>query len=141
MAVIIPIKPANLTGENKCSHCKNSSCCTYLTQHIPTPRSLADFDQLLWQVSHQGIRAFKDSDGWFLQIVRRCNHLQTDGGCGIYLSRPRICRDHSTDNCEFDGLTVDDFELFFDDYPSLLKYCRKRFRRWDQRFKHNPKQE
>ena len=50
MTTIIPIKPLGrikLTPENKCGYCTNSTCCTYLTQNIDAPRSMADFDMLL----------------------------------------------------------------------------------------------
>ena len=31
-----------------------------------------------------------------------CKHLQSDNRCGIYETRPPICREYSTDNCEYD---------------------------------------
>ena len=137
--VIIPIKPAakvKITSENKCSFCTGSTCCTYLTHQIDTPRSMEDFDMLLWQVSHANTQAYKDSDGWFLLVNNRCLHLHDDGRCGIYETRPQICRDHTNDECEFDGpCGASDFDLFFPDYASLLKYCRKKFKSWDGRIK------
>jgi Fe-S-cluster containining protein len=124
-----------LTPENKCSYCKGSYCCTYITHQVDTPRTMDDFDTLLWQVSHEHIEAYKDEDGWFLLIPSRCSHLQADGRCGIYEERPQVCRDHTNDNCEFDGLAGEgDFDLYFKDYRSLEKYCRKRFKKWDKRF-------
>jgi len=125
-----------LTPQNKCGHCRGKTCCTYFTQHIDAPRSIEDFDLMLWQISHQHTQFYKDSDGWFLLVNSRCMHLQPDGGCGIYHTRPQVCREHSNDDCEFEGpCGDDDFELFFPDYDALLKYCRKRFKNWDKRFK------
>jgi len=142
MTTVIPVKPAGkvkITPDNKCSFCKGSTCCTYLTHQIDTPRSMEDFDLLLWQVSHFNTQAYKDEDGWFLLVNNRCAHLQADGRCGIYEKRPQICRDHSNDECEFDGpCGADDFELFFPDYQALDRYCRKKFKSWDQRFKSKP---
>jgi len=123
-----------ITPENKCSYCVGSKCCTYITQELDTPRAMSDFDHMLWQTSHQDIQIYKDEDGWYLLINRTCNHLQKDGRCGIYDDRPIICRDHNNDECEFDSMAEDDFELFFDGYESLLKYCKKRFKTWDKRF-------
>ena len=135
MTTAIPIRlegEVKLTPENKCSFCKGSTCCTYLTQSIDTPRSMADFDLLLWQISHFNTQVYKDEDGWFLLVNNRCTHLQPDGRCGIYATRPRICREHSNDGCEFEGPSgAEDFELFFPDYESLLAYCRKRFSGWN----------
>ena len=142
MNTIIPLKPAakvKITSENKCSFCKGSTCCTYFTHQIDTPRSIEDFDMLLWQISHGSTQAYKDEDGWFLLVNTRCSHLADDGRCGIYETRPQICRDHSNDECEFDGpCGEDDFELFFPTYDTLLKYCHKRFKSWDKRLALKP---
>jgi Fe-S-cluster containining protein len=137
MRTIIPIRinPATLSSEEKCGYCTNSTCCTYVTQHLDTPRSMEDFDTLLWQVSHRDVQLYKDSDGWFLLINNRCNHLQPDGRCGIYHKRPQICRTHSNEDCEFNRTaSAKDFDLFFADYAALDRYCRKRFRGWDKRW-------
>lgn len=127
-------KPKKITPENKCSFCRPSKCCTYITQQLETPRSMRDFDHLLWQVSHENINIYKDEDGWYLLVNSPCTHLGKDGGCGIYDERPTICREHSNDFCEYDAPAEEGFELFFDSYKALRKYCRKRFKRWDKRF-------
>lgn len=118
--------------ENKCSRCLGSTCCTYTTEALGTLRSMADFDHLLWQVSHQGVEVYKDEDGWFLLIRGHCEHLQQDGSCAIYTRRPQVCRDYSNDWCEFDAPAENGFELYFQNYAQLLKYCQKRFRTWEK---------
>jgi len=120
--------------DNKCGRCTASICCNSINQRIDTPRSIAEFDHLLWQVSHENINVFKDSDGWFLNVISRCQHLQGDGSCGIYERRPYVCRDYSNDFCEFDEPIRQGAELFFDTYESLDNYCRARFKTWDRRF-------
>ena len=130
-----------ITPENKCTFCVGSKCCTYITHLIDTPRAIADFDYLLWQVSHEHVQLYKDEDGWFLLIADApCAHLTPTGGCGIYEQRPQVCRAHTNDYCEFDATAEEGFELFFPDYESLDKYCRKRFKKWDKRFKKLAKQ-
>jgi hypothetical protein len=119
-----------ITTDNKCSFCVGSKCCSYVTQQIDTPRSKDDFETLIWQVSHHNVGAYKDEDGWFLIFDSRCSHLLPDGRCGIYEVRPEICRNHSNDYCEYDAPAEDGFELYFPDYATLLKYCKKRFKRW-----------
>ncbi len=129
----VSVAPApQFTSETKCGFCTNSKCCTYITQQIEAPRSKLDFEHLLWQVSHANISIYKDEDGWFLLVDSRCAHLQTDGRCGIYDVRPKICREHSNDFCEYDEPAEDSFELYFTDYASLLTYCKKRFSRWSR---------
>ena len=115
---------------NKCDLCTNSKCCTYVTQQIDTPKSKYDFEILLWQVSHDGVGAYKDDDGWFVMFEGRCRHLLSDGRCGIYDDRPTICRSHANDYCEYDAPAEDGFDLYFPDYDTLLRYCKKRFKRW-----------
>lgn len=94
-----------------------------------------DFDVLLWQLSHRDVQLYKDEDGWFLIINTPCQHLLPDGGCGIYETRPKICRTHSNDFCEYDTPAEDGFEEFFNGYESLLAYCKKRFKGWEKRMK------
>lgn len=120
-----------LRTDNKCDFCSPSKCCQYITQKIPSPRSKKDFRHLLWQVSHEKTKVFKDSDGWHLLFETPCANLQADGRCGIYEGRPPICCDYSVKQCEFDGSAEEGWELSFEDYESLLKYCTSRFRRWD----------
>jgi len=127
------INGIKVTSENKCSFCTGSTCCTYVTQHMETPRSKEDFRQLLWQVSHQNVKLYKDDDGWTLLVDGKCQHLQVNGDCGIYDERPDICREHTNDYCEFDAPSEDGFELYFENYFDLLKYCKKRFISWDKR--------
>jgi Fe-S-cluster containining protein len=115
---------------SKCDLCTNSKCCTYVTQQIDRPRSKYDFEVLLWQVSHDGVGAYKDDDGWFVMFESRCQHLLVGGRCNIYEIRPTICRSHSNDYCEYDASAEDGFDLYFPDYDSLLQYCRKKFKRW-----------
>ena len=116
--------------ENKCSRCLGSTCCTYTTEALGSIRSKADFDHLLWQVSHEHVEVYKDDDGWFLLIRGSCEHLGDGGACGIYADRPQVCRDYDNDWCEFDAPAEAHFTYHFASYQSLLDYCRKRFKTW-----------
>ena len=125
------IEVANATSTtSKCDLCTNSTCCTYITQQIDTPRSKYDFEILLWQVSHKNIAIYKDSDDWFLMINSTCSHLEMDGRCGIYNDRPTICRTHDNDFCEYDAPAEDGFELYSQTYNELLEHCESRFKKW-----------
>lgn len=117
-------------SHTKCDLCTNSKCCTYVTQQIDTPRSKYDFEILLWQVSHKKVKAYKDSDGWFVLFEADCTHLEHDGRCGIYEDRPTICRTHENDFCEYDAPAEEGFDLYFPNHQSLLTYCEKRFKKW-----------
>lgn len=129
-----PVIDVEITSDNKCSLCEGSKCCNYITQAIDTPRSIDEFDTLLWQMAHKGVQCYKDDDGWFLLTYNSCQFLQDDGRCGIYETRPQMCRDYTNDYCEYDAPAEDGFELFFETYQDLDKYCHKRFKKWGSRF-------
>lgn len=119
---------------DKCDLCTASICCTYISQEIDTPRGMRDFDVLLWQLHHRDVHIYRDEDGWYLRVMNVCLNLMDDGRCGIYETRPIICREHENDYCEYDESTADTSELYFASAEELDKYCRKRFKTWDKRF-------
>jgi len=123
-----------MTTENKCSFCTGTKCCVYTTQGIDTPRTKDDFDHLLWQMAHKDIQVYKDEGEWFLLINNECQFLGNKGQCGIYETRPQLCRDYSNDYCEFDEPADKGFQFYFKTYKELDVYCRKRFKKWDDRF-------
>lgn len=95
---------------------------------------MQDFDHLLWQIAHHAVCVYQDADGWYLLINMPCRHLLPQGGCAIYVERPRVCRTYSNEFCEYDARAEDSFKRFFDSYEALLAYCRQRFKGWDRRF-------
>jgi uncharacterized protein len=116
----------------KCLRCQDA-CCRYLTVGIPAPRSILDFDNLIWMLHHKRTTVFKDSKGWYLLINNPCSHLKVSGGCAIYEKRPKACREHSAKECEYDGSIEEASILYFNSSRSLEEYCKKRFKRWDKR--------
>ena len=70
---------------------------------IETPVTRKDFDYLRWYLIHGKISLFVDGETWFLMVHNVCDHLQEDYRCGMYDGRPQICRDYTTDDCEYDG--------------------------------------
>ncbi|MEX0619363.1 MAG: hypothetical protein WDZ76_03370 [Pseudohongiellaceae bacterium] len=131
---LVDLGTSTVEIDSKCAKCTESICCNSINQRIDAPRSIQDFDHLLWQVSHRNINVFKDAEGWFLHIYANCEHLGDGGVCGIYDKRPFICRDYTNDFCEFDEPIPKASELFFSSYKDLDNYCRKRFKNWDNRF-------
>ena len=123
-----------VTADNKCIKCVQSICCNSINQKIPTPKTREDFDHLIWQVSHENISIFKDSDGWFLHVYANCSHLLPNGICSIYENRPWVCREYTNDFCEYDVSIKDASELWFATHKKLEEYCRKKFKDWEERF-------
>ena len=71
---------------------------------------------------------FKEDDDWYLLVHTTCRHLQDDNRCGIYETRPQICREYSTDNCEYDDDWTYDFYLERPEQVAEYKKqcCRRR---------------
>jgi len=122
----------NLTDETKCDFC-SAQCCSYITQQVDTPTTMHEFDVLLWQIAHKGIHVFKDGNGWYLLSMTRCTHLLSNNYCGIYETRPMICREHSSGGCEYDVPINEGCDMYFQEYDEFDAYCRKRFKTWDKR--------
>ena len=61
-----------------------------------------DFDFLRWYLVHDRASIFTDDDEWYIMIHTDCRHLRDDHLCGIYETRPQICRDYTTENCEYE---------------------------------------
>jgi uncharacterized protein len=92
-------------GECLCSYC-SAKCCKYFALPLDTPDSWKEFDYMRWFLLHDGATVFSEDDSWYVLVYNRCRHLRDDNMCGIYHTRPQICRQYSTDNCEYDDLWV-----------------------------------
>ncbi len=83
-----------------CEHC-TAACCRYIALPIEKPQTRADFDDIRWYLLHEHVSVFVEDGDWYIAFNTPCRHLQPDNRCGIYPTRPRICRAYSTDNCDY----------------------------------------
>lgn len=60
---------------------------------------------------HERATVFKEDDDWYLLVHTTCRHLRDDYRCGIYETRPQICREYSTKDCEYEDDWTYDFYL------------------------------
>ena len=96
-------------GEVLCEYC-TAKCCRYFALPIERPRTFRDWEFIRWYLLHEGASLFQDEGSWYLLVHTKCKHLQADNRCGIYETRPPICREYSTNDCEFDeGWTYDKY--------------------------------
>lgn len=98
------------SDENLCEYC-TAKCCRYFALPIETPEKFEDFEYIRWYLLHDRASVFKDDEDWYLLVHTVCEHLQPDNRCGIYETRPKICRDYTTKNCEYDDDWTYDFYL------------------------------
>jgi Fe-S-cluster containining protein len=61
-------------------------------------------------------------------------HLKKNGECAIYEERPVTCRQHSTEDCEYNGSIFESALQSFQSYKELDDYCTKKFKTWKKRF-------
>ena len=50
-----------------------------------------------------------------------CKHLRDDNLCGIYDTRPQICREYTTDACEYDDDWT--YERYFETPEQIHEYA------------------
>ena len=81
-------------GTEACDHC-TGRCCRYFALPIDTPKTRRQFDFMRWYLVHGNCSIFVDGKTWFLCVHGDCEHLLPDHRCGIYETRPEICRSYS----------------------------------------------
>ena len=94
-----------------CDQCA-ALCCRYIALPIDNPEDANDYDNVRWYLMHENVVVFVEDAQWFIGFFSRCKHLQADNRCGVYETRPRICRTYTTDNCDFHGNPYDYEHLF-----------------------------
>ena len=86
-----------------------------------TPTELADFEFIRWYLLHGRATVFTEDGDWYLLVHTECKHLQPDNRCGIYETRPQICREYSTDNCEYEDEWT--YEQYFETPEQVHEYA------------------
>jgi Fe-S-cluster containining protein len=93
-----------------CDYC-SAKCCRYFAMPLEKPEEFADFEFIRWFLLHERATVFAEDETWYLLVHTTCRHLQEDNRCGIYDTRPQICRDYSTKDCEYEDDWTYDFYL------------------------------
>jgi uncharacterized protein len=109
----LPVKPRRehvAPDKFLCEYC-TAKCCRYFALPIEAPESFEDFEYIRWFLLHDRATVFKEDEDWYLLVHTECRHLQADNRCGIYETRPKICRDYSTKDCEYEDDWTYDFYL------------------------------
>ncbi len=86
-----------MAKEKDTSHCTqcNAQCCRHVALSIDRPTTKRDYDHVRWYLFHDKVTVFIDhEDNWFIQFAADCEHILPDNRCGIYATRPRICKDY-----------------------------------------------
>jgi Fe-S-cluster containining protein len=128
-----PVKPWPLPDpkDGPPCHLCTARCCKYFALAIDTPVTPEDHDYIRWFLMHAHVVAWRQDGDWYLEVRTPCQHLQPDNACGIYETRPQICRDYglpekaedATAPCEY---FTDDaaYDLFFDTADAFYTWSK-----------------
>ena len=111
-------------GEVLCDYC-TAKCCRYFALPIETPEDFEDFEYLRWYLLHGYASVFTEEDTWYLLVHTPCKHLGENNLCGIYETRPRICRDYSTRECEYEDMWT--YDRYFETAEQVEEYSNAMF--------------
>lgn len=119
------IRPEDLgPDEVLCDYC-TAKCCKYFALPIEKPEDYRGFEYLRWYLLHTHAACFVEEDTWYLIVHTPCKHLQSNNMCGIYETRPQICREYSTDECEFDDRYT--YDHYFETPEQVAEYSDAAF--------------
>ena len=107
-------------GQCLCDFC-TGKCCRYLSLPIDTPHTWDEFDSIRWYLAHGQTLVYVVKQQWYLLVKTRCQYLSSDNRCRIYFNRPKICREYTTDDCEYD--TDYTFEKAFETPEQIWEYA------------------
>ena len=111
-------------GSILCEHCA-AACCRYIALPIDKPSTKRDYDDMRWYVMHEGVTVFVEDGDWYVQYQTRCKNLGADNLCGVYETRPEICRDYSAGECDYSGGSYD-YDHFFTHSKQIEEFYHKK---------------
>jgi len=107
-------------GEVLCHHCP-AKCCRYFALPLDTPTDWEDFEFIRWFLLHERAAVFTEEGDWYLLVHNPCKMLGDDNLCRAYETRPQICRDYTTDKCEYDDHWV--YDRYFETPEQVFEYA------------------
>jgi len=102
-----------------CEHC-TAKCCRYFALPLETPTTREEFEYIRWFLLHDQATVFTEEGEWYVCVHTVCKHLQDDHRCGIYETRPRICREYTTKDCEYEDDWV--YDRYFETAEQVEEY-------------------
>lgn len=118
-----------LMNKPPCFEC-GGSCCKYVAVEIDKPTNKSEYDHVRWYLVHRDVNVFIDHDNkWFIEFRSECEHQGKDMKCGIYSTRPKICREHGNyeGECEYYD---NPYREYFSSEKQFVKYLEKKKIDW-----------
>jgi Fe-S-cluster containining protein len=110
--------------DEQCTRCLPAKCCMYFSLEIDAPENKRDYDDFLWFLAHENVSIYLFNDDWFLMLHNKCKFINKESNlCTIYDTRPKMCREHTIEDCEFDSDY--EFDEHFKSYDDLKRWMKK----------------
>ena len=122
--------------EIACSYCP-AKCCCYFALPIETPEDWDDFEYIRWYLLHERATVFTEDNTWYILVHNRCKCLGDDNLCKQYDTRPQICRDYTTDNCEYEDEWV--YDQYWETAEQVGEYAEATLGPQEGRWLRSPK--
>jgi Fe-S-cluster containining protein len=106
-----------------CVRC-GGKCCRYFCFEIDAPEDYDEFEDVRWFLLHEGVSVHVDKGEWYISIANTCKMLQSDNLCGVYETRPTICRVYETATCDLNGGDYG-YDEVFETPEQLEAYARR----------------
>ncbi len=107
-------------GDVLCSYC-TAKCCRYFAMAIEDPDTSRDWEFVRWYLMHEAATVFSEDGTWYLLVHTKCKHLQDDNRCGTYETRPTICREYTTEDCEYEDEWL--YEQYLETSEQVVEYA------------------
>jgi Fe-S-cluster containining protein len=105
-----------------CQYCPGK-CCRYFALPIDTPDDKKQFDFVRWFLLHERATVFVDDGTWYLLVYNKCKFLDGKTNlCQTYETRPDICREYSSDKCEYEDYYV--YDMYFELPEQIDEYAQ-----------------
>ena len=109
--------------ESLCDQCVGL-CCRYYAFAIEKPKNKRDFEDIRWYLLHEDSIVFVEDGDWYIQVNRKCKELLPDNRCGIYFTRPTICREYTTKGCDWHGDEYD-YDHLFTEQEQVAEFAKE----------------
>lgn len=109
--------------ESLCHRCA-ALCCRYIALPIKDPVDRQSCDEARWFLLHEGTIVFRAAGAWYVCVTAHCRHVTPDQRCGIYETRPDVCREYGGDACDFVGGEYE-YDLLFAHPAQMEAYAEE----------------
>ncbi len=102
-----------------CDFCVGK-CCRYFSLPIISPTRRAHYNEIKKYLDYGKTLVYVEKGTWYLVVMTICKYLTKENRCGVYWTRPKVCREYTTADCEYDSDWS--FDKVFENSAQLDEY-------------------